>query len=287
MDQASVGDTITHTGDKGAPAPLVGYRDPQPVVWCGLFPIDSDDVGSLRKALEKLQLTDSSLAFEPDKSPAMGSGFRCGFLGLLHATTIRERLENDFDLDLIVSTPSVTYRIRPEGETEWQSVSNPTAIPQGRVSIQEPYAKVEIVCSSNHIGAIMDAAQRRRGEFIDETYIGADRARLSYFVPLAELITDFYDVVKSLSSGYATMDYQVCDMRENSLVKMDVLVAGEKVDGLSVVVHRDFAQKRGSKLVSALKDQIPPQLFKVAVQAAVGGRVIAAEHIKPKRKGIL
>lgn len=264
---------------------MPSYCDPQPVVWCGLFPADPEDIGSLRKALEKLQLTDTSLVFESDKSPAMGSGFRCGFLGLLHAATIQERLEKDFDLDLIASAPSVTYRFRLDGKTDWQVVSNPAVVPSGKVTIQEPYAKVDVLCSAAHVGPIMDVTQKRRGEFMDEAYVGQDRVRLSYSMPLSEVVTDYYDVVKSLSSGYATMDYQLCGMKENPLARMDILVAGERVDGLCVIVHREQAYKKASYLVSALKARIPPQLFKVAIQACIGGKIIASEHIKPQRKG--
>jgi translation elongation factor EF-4 len=268
LGDAPVGDTITHSGATCAESPLPGYQEPKPVVWCGLFPVNPAEFSSLRNALEKLQLTDASLVFEPDQSAAMGTGFRCGFLGLLHAATIQERLERDFDIDLIASAPSVSYEILVDGASEWSSLSNPSSVPVlKKVRLREPYASVDILT--------------------DEMYLGPKRVRLSYSIPLAELVTNFYDAVKSRSRGYATMDYRVEDkMRENPLSRMDILVAGEPVEGLATIVHRDFAYKRASALVVRLKECIPPQLFKISIQARLGAKFIASEHINPMRKGM-
>jgi elongation factor 4 len=288
LGDAPVGDTITHSGATCAESPLPGYQEPKPVVWCGLFPVNPAEFSSLRNALEKLQLTDASLVFEPDQSAAMGTGFRCGFLGLLHAATIQERLERDFDIDLIASAPSVSYEILVDGASEWSSLSNPSSVPVlKKVRLREPYASVDILTDEMYLGALMELAQSRRGEIVDQAYIGPKRVRLSYSIPLAELVTNFYDAVKSRSRGYATMDYRVEDkMRENPLSRMDILVAGEPVEGLATIVHRDFAYKRASALVVRLKECIPPQLFKISIQARLGAKFIASEHINPMRKGM-
>eukprot|EP00178_Gracilaria_changii_P023426 TRINITY_DN708_c1_g1_i2.p1 TRINITY_DN708_c1_g1~~TRINITY_DN708_c1_g1_i2.p1 ORF type:complete len:618 (-),score=87.53 TRINITY_DN708_c1_g1_i2:2447-4300(-) len=280
-----LGDTLTHCGPEGAETALPGYKPAKSVVFCGLFPSDSGDIHSLREALEKLQLQDGSIVFEPDTSSAMGTGFRCGFLGLLHMAVTQERLETEFGLDIIASTPSVSYMIQPQGSEEWELISNPAAIPSGHVRIMEPYAEVEIICDQDHVGALMDLAQSRRGELKDHRYIGPDRVKLLYSLPLAELVTDFHDVLKSRSAGFASMNYEMGGMRQNRLKRMDIHVAGEPVDGLSSVVHDDKAYSHGRWMVEKLKDVIPRQMFKVSIQAVVGGKILASQHINPYRKG--
>ncbi|KAI0566746.1 Translation elongation factor 4 [Gracilaria domingensis] len=279
-----LGDTLTHCGTAAAEAALPGYEPTRPVVFCGLFPSDSCDIHSLRVALQKLQLQDGSIVFEPDTSAAMGTGFRCGFLGLLHMSVTQERLETEFGLDLIASTPSVSYSIQPQGSEEWKLISNPSAIPSGHVKIMEPYAKVEIICSHDHIGPLMDLAQSRRGELRDQRYVGLDRVKLVYSVPLAELVTDFHDVLKSRSAGFASMNYEMEGMKPNKLKRMDIHVAGQPVDGLSSVVHEEKAYSQGRWMVEKLKDVIPRQMFKVNIQAVVGGKILASQHINPYRK---
>jgi small GTP-binding protein len=287
LGDAPVGDTITHAGAMAASEPLPGYQEPKPVVWCGLFPVNPAECTALRNALEKLQLTDASLVFDPDQSAAMGTGFRCGYLGLLHAATIQERLERDFGIELIASAPSVSYEISVDGQSDWTPISNPSKVPvMIKTRIRESYAAVDVLTNEEHVGALMELAQSRRGEIVDQAYIGQKRVRLSYTIPLAELVTDFYDAVKSRSRGYATIDYRVLDeLRENPLARMDILIAGEPVEGLATVVHRDFAYKRAAALVLRLKECIPPQLFKISIQARLGGKFIASEHISPLRKG--
>jgi GTP-binding protein LepA len=289
IGDAPVGDTITHASGGAAPAAqaLPGYVESKPVVWCGLFPIDPSQFPALRSALEKLQLTDASLQFEADQSAAMGTGFRCGFLGLLHASTIQERLEEDYGLSLIASAPSVSYKVLGDGEKKWKLMSNPAAIPDGKVKIQEPYATVTLLCQPRHVGALMELTQSgRRGELLGEEYLGVDRVRLSYSMPLSELVADYHDAIKSVSKGFATMDYSIAGFRENSLARMDILVASERVDGLTTIVHRDAAQKQAAVIVRTLKNRIPPQLFKIAIQAVIGGKIVASEHITPMRKDV-
>lgn len=226
-----VGETVTHAGVAAAQAALPGYSEMKPVVFCGMFPTSAADFPSLRDALEKLQLQDSSLIFEPDNSAALGSGFRVGFLGMLHMSVTHERLEREFGLELISSAPSVAYNVRTSEADEWRAISNPSMIPDGAVKIQEPYAAVDIICGEEFVGALMELAQKRRGEIQDQQYVGQTKVKLSYLMPLAELVTDFHDGVKSRSRGYASLDYNVVDMRQNALQRMDVVVAGSVVDG--------------------------------------------------------
>ncbi|KAI0559788.1 Translation elongation factor 4 [Gracilaria domingensis] len=221
----------THCGTAAAEAALPGYEPTRPVVFCGLFPSDSGDIHSLRVTLQKLQLQVGSIVFERDTSTVMGTGFRCGFLGLLHMSVTQERLETEFGLDLIASTPSVSYSIQPQGLEEWKLISNPFAIPSGHVKIMAPYAKVEIICSHDHIGPLMDLAHSRRGELRDQSFVGLDRVKLVYSVPLAELVTYFHDVLKSRSAGFASMNYEMEGMKPNKLKRMDIHVAGQPVDG--------------------------------------------------------
>ena len=282
-----VGDTITLV-DRPAAEPLPGYRPVKPMVFTGLYPVEPGDYERLREALEKLQLNDAALVFEPETSEALGFGFRCGFLGLLHMEIVQERLEREYDLDLITTAPSVVYRVRLRGGEEVE-VQNPAHLPpRDRIeAFLEPYVRASIFTPREHVGAIMELCQDRRGEFVNMEYLDERRVRLEYLMPLAEIMFDFFDQMKSRSKGYATLDYQLEGYRESDLVRLDILVAGEPVDALSVIVHRDKAYARGRALVERLKELIPRQLFEVPIQAAVGSRVIARETIRALKKNVL
>jgi GTP-binding protein LepA len=284
---ARVGDTIT-TAEHGATAPLPGYRQVKPMVFAGLFPTDSDQFGDLKEALEKLQLNDAALSFEPENSAALGFGFRCGFLGLLHLEIVQERLEREFELELITTAPTVEYEVRLKRGGVIK-VDNPALMPDPTAieSIAEPYVKLSIIVPSAHVGAMMELCQDRRGMFKKLEHRAGDRIVLEYEIPLGEIIHDFYDQLKSRSKGYASMDYEMIGFRDGDLVKLDVLVAAEPVDALSLITHRTKAQIQGRKLVEKLKSIIPRQLYEVPIQAAIGGKVIARETVAAMRKDVL
>jgi GTP-binding protein LepA len=284
---ARVGDTITQAS---APAsePLPGYTEAKPMVFCGLFPTDADQYPDLREALDKLRLSDAALQYEPETSSAMGFGFRCGFLGLLHMEIVQERLEREYDLDLIVTAPSVIYKVNLL-DGSLQMVDNPAVLPdpQKRESIEEPYVKLEIYTPNTYNGALMELCQERRGEFIDMKYITPERVALHYEMPLAEVVTDFFDQMKSRTKGYASMEYHLIGYRRNDLVRLDVLINAERADPLTTIVHRNKAYAVGKGLVEKLKELIPRQQFKIPIQAAIGSRVIASESISAMRKDVL
>ncbi|MEB3312097.1 MAG: translation elongation factor 4 [Snowella sp.] len=284
---ARVGDTIT-SAEKPAKEPLPGYTEADPMVFCGLFPIDADQYPDLRDALEKLKLNDAALSYEPETSSAMGFGFRCGFLGLLHMEIVQERLEREYNLDLITTAPSVVYRVTTTDE-EIIEVDNPSLLPpvQKRLKLEEPYIKVEMITPETYVGTLMELCQNRRGVFVDMKYFTQSRTALIYELPLAEVVTDFFDQLKSRSRGYASMEYQLIGYRENHLVKLDILVNGDPVDALAMIVHRDKAYYVGRALTEKLKELIPRHQFKVPIQAAIGSKVIASEHIPALRKDVL
>jgi len=284
---ARVGDTIT-TAEGGAAAPLPGYRSVKPMVFAGLFPSNSDRFADLKEALEKLQLNDAALSFEPENSAALGFGFRCGFLGLLHLEIVQERLEREFEIDLITTAPTVEYEVllKRGGVIP---VDNPALLPDPTAieSISEPFVKLSIIAPSTYVGPMMELCQERRGAFKKLEHRPGDRVVLEYEIPLGEIIHDFYDQLKSRSKGYASMDYEMIGFREGDLVKLDVLVAAEPVDALSLITHRSKAQSQGRRLTEKLKTIIPRQLFEVPLQAAIGGKVIARETIPAMRKDVL
>ena len=286
VEDAAVGDTITRA-DKPATSALPGYRPVKPMVFCGLFPRDSGDFMTLREAIERLTLNDSALSYEAEKSTALGLGFRCGFLGLLHMDIVKERLEREYNLSLIVSAPSVAYRVHlVTGETI--EVDNPSLMPpeNERLAIEEPYVDASILMPAEYLGPVMELCQEKRGEIRDTQYLDSGRVSLSYHLPLAEIIYDFFDLLKSRTRGYATLDYEINGYRKSDLVLMDILINAEKVDALSFIIHRDKAYQRGREMVEKLKDIIPRQMFDVPVQAAVGNKVIARETIKALRKNV-
>jgi GTP-binding protein LepA len=285
VSRLQVGDTLT-AASKPAGEPLPGYRAVKPMVFAGLYPSDSDDYPELRDALDKLKLNDAALFYEPETSQALGFGFRCGFLGLLHMEIVRERLEREFDLDLLVTAPNVAYRVEtPTGE--WLEVHNPADMPRELERVEEPYIKASVIVPKDYVGPVMELCNDRRGRFDHMEYLSEDRVLLLYELPLAEVVLDFYDQLKSRTRGYASFDYDIIGFREGKLVRVDVLVAGEPVDALSLVAHRDAAYGRGKNLVERLRDEIPRQLFDVPIQAAIGARVIARETVKAKRKDVL
>jgi GTP-binding protein LepA len=281
-----VGDTLT-LARRPAVEPLAGYREVKPMVFCGLFPLDADDYPDLRDALEKLSLNDASLQWEPETSQALGFGFRCGFLGLLHMDIVRERLEREYDLELLATTPNVEYQLTTTGGDEL-SVRSPVELPPPTniESITEPYVRCTILVPADGVGAVMQLCQERRGQYVTMTPI-EQRQQIVYDLPLAEIVTDFYDQLKSRTRGYASLDYELAGYRESPLVKLDILLAGDPVDALSMIVHKDLAYGRGKALVERLRETIPRQLFDVPIQAAVGGRIIARETIKARRKDVL
>ncbi len=287
VEDARVGDTIT-LAQNPAQTPLPGYTEANPMVFCGLFPTDADQFEDLREALQRLKLNDASLSYEPETSSAMGFGFRCGFLGLLHMEIVQERLEREYDLDLITTAPSVVYLVtKINGEKVY--VDNPSLLPgpQEREKIEEPYVRVEMITPETYVGALMELCQTRRGEFTDMKYLTPERTTLVYELPLAEVVTDFFDQMKSRSRGYASMEYHVIGYRENPLVRMDILIKNDLVDALAMIVHRDKAYVMGRALVEKLKELIPRHQFKVPLQASIGSRVIASENIPALRKDVL
>ena len=284
---ARVGDTITLV-DRPAEDALPGYAEAKPMVFCGLFPTDADQYPDLRDALDKLQLSDAALKYEPETSSAMGFGFRCGFLGLLHMEIVQERLEREYDLDLIVTAPSVIYKVKMiDGEI--MMIDNPATLPdpQKRETIEEPYVRMEIYAPNEYNGTLMGLCQDRRGDFIDMKYITTDRVTLIYEIPLAEVVTDFFDQMKSRTKGYASMEYHLIGYRENDLVRLDVLINSERADPLTTIVHKDNAYGVGKGLVEKLKELIPKQQFKIPLQASIGSRIIASEGISALRKDVL
>ncbi|MDP9366522.1 MAG: translation elongation factor 4 [Chloroflexota bacterium] len=287
VKDCQVGDTITLAASP-ATEPLPGYRPAKPMVFAGLYPSDSEDYPLLRDALERLQLNDASLTYQPESSAALGFGFRCGFLGLLHMEIIQERLEREYDLDLLATAPSVEYEVaRPGGRVE--RIDNPSDMPSpGEIEeIREPWVNISIIVPSRFIGAVMELVTTRRGLYKELTYLDEDRVQLTFDMPLAELIVDFYDQLKSRTQGYASLDYAFADLRAADLVKLDVLVNGAPVDALSLITHRDDAFPRGRELVQTLRGLIPRQMFDVPVQASIGSRVIARETIRALRKNVL
>jgi len=285
VSRLRVGDTIT-SEVRSAAEPLPGYKDVKPMVFAGLFPTDSDDYPELRDALEKLKLNDAALFYEPETSQALGFGFRCGFLGLLHMEIVRERLERESDLDLLVTAPNVAYRVKPP-DGEWREVHTPADMPNEVEEVEEPYIKASIIVPKEHVGAVMELNNDRRGRFDHLEYLSEERVHLTYELPLAEIVLDYYDQLKSRTRGYASFDYDVIGFRPGKLVRVDVLVAGEPVDALSLIIHRDSAYDRGRALVERLREEIPRQHFDVAIQAAIGARVIARETVKARRKDVL
>ncbi|PIA27210.1 hypothetical protein AQUCO_08200019v1 [Aquilegia coerulea] len=284
---ARVGDTITQYGKKAANS-LPGYKEATPMVFCGLFPVDADQFPELRDALEKLQLNDAALKFEPETSSAMGFGFRCGFLGLLHMEIVQERLEREYNLNLITTAPSVVYRVNClNGDSV--ECSNPSALPDPgkRKSLEEPYVKIELLTPKEYIGSLMELTQDRRGEFKEMKYVTENRASIIYELPLAEMVGDFFDQLKSRSKGYASMEYSFVGYRESELVKLDILINGERVDPLATIVHKDKAYAVGRALTQKLKELIPRQMFKVPIQASIGAKVIASEALSAIRKDVL
>ena len=285
VSRLRVGDTLTSLGTPAA-GPLPGYKDVKPMVFSGLFPTDSDAYPDLRDALERLKLNDAALIYEPETSQALGFGFRCGFLGLLHMEIVRERLEREFDLDLLVTAPNVAYRVVTIGGEELE-VHNPSEMPDDIERVEEPYIRASVIVPKEYVGSVMELCTERRGSFDHMEYLSEQRVVLIYELPLAEVVVDFYDQLKSRTRGYASFDYDVIDFREGELVKLDVLIAGEPVDALSLIIHRDSAYGRGRALVDRLRAEIPRQMFDVPVQAAIGARVIARKTIKAKRKDVL
>ncbi|WP_132991724.1 translation elongation factor 4 [Gordonia zhaorongruii] len=284
--QSKVGDTVTFARN-GAQEPLTGYREPRPMVYSGLYPVDGSDYPVLREALEKLQLNDAALTFEPETSVALGFGFRCGFLGLLHMEITRERLEREFNLNLISTAPNVVYGVTMEDGSE-QVVTNPSDWPTGKTrSVHEPIVKMTVIAPSEFIGAIMELCQARRGDLGGMDYLSESRVELRYTLPLAEIIFDFFDALKSRTRGYASLDYEEVGEQEADLVKVDILLQGEAVDAFSAIVHKDAAYGYGNKMTNKLKELIPRQQFEVPIQAAVGSKIIARENIRAIRKDVL
>jgi GTP-binding protein LepA len=285
VSRLRVGDTLT-AARGGADGPLPGYKDVKPTVFAGLYPTDSDDYPELRDALEKLKLNDASLSYDPETSQALGFGFRCGFLGLLHMDIVRERLEREFDLDLLVTAPNVAYRILTKAGQEVE-VHSPADMPRDAERVDEPYIRATTIVPKDYVGTVMELNNDRRGRFHHMEYLSEQRVLLAYDLPLAEVVYDYYDQLKSRTKGYASFDYDVLGFQEGELVRLDVLLAGEPVDALSLVVHRSAAYARGKALVERLREEIPRQLFDVPVQAAIGSRIVARETIKAKRKDVL
>ena len=287
VQDTRVGDTVTLADNPAAEA-LPGYRKMNPMVYCGLYPIDTSRYNDLREALEKLQLNDAALQFEPETSQALGFGYRCGFLGLLHMDVVQERLEREFNLELITTAPSVIYHVnKTDGTTV--VVDNPAEFPEPVTieSVEEPYVKAQIMVPNDYVGAVMELSQRKRGEFITMDYLDDYRVNVVYEIPLSEIVFDFFDKLKSSTKGYASLDYEMAGYRTSRLVKMDILLNAEKVDALSFIVHRDFAFERGKAIVEKLKKLIPRQQFEVPVQAAIGQKIVARSDIKALRKNVL
>ncbi len=285
VSRLRVGDTLT-AQDQPAAEPLPGYKDVKPTVFAGLFPTDGEDYPALRDALEKLRLNDASLFYEPETSQALGFGFRCGFLGLLHMEIVRERLEREFDLDLLVTAPNVAYRVLTKTGAEVE-VHNPADMPREVELVEEPYIRATTIVPKDYVGAVMELNNDRRGRFHHMEYLSEERVLLSYDLPLAEIVYDYYDQLKSRTKGYASFDYDIVGFEPGELVRLDVLLAGDPVDALSLIVHKDAAYPRGRALVDRLRQEIPRQMFDVPVQAAIGARIVARETIKAKRKDVL
>ncbi len=287
VKECQVGDTIT-LAENSATEPLPGYRPAMPMVYAGLYPTDSEDFPILRDALERLQLNDASLTYEPESSLALGFGFRCGFLGLLHMEIIQERLEREYDLDLLATAPSVEYEVHLRGDKKLR-IDNPSELPNpGEIeAILEPWMHLTIIAPARFVGAIMDLTASKRGLFDEMIYLDEDRVQLKYDIPLGELIVEFYDQLKSRTQGYASLDYTLAEMRRADLVKLDVLVNGQAVDALSIISHRDDAYYKGRELVSVLRGLIPRQMFDVPIQASIGSRIVARETVKAMRKNVL
>lgn len=287
VQDTRVGDTVTLADNPAAEA-LPGYRKMNPMVYCGLYPIDTSRYNDLREALEKLQLNDAALQFEPETSQALGFGFRCGFLGLLHMDVVQERLEREFNLELITTAPSVIYHVnKTDGTTA--KVDNPADFPEPVTiqDVEEPFVKAQIMVPNDFVGAVMELSQRKRGEFITMDYLDDYRVNVVYNIPLSEIVFDFFDKLKSSTKGYASLDYEMSGYQKSKLVKMDILLNGEKVDALSFIVHRDFAYERGKAIVEKLKKLIPRQQFEVPIQAAIGQKIVARSDIKALRKNVL
>jgi len=282
-----VGDTLTAL-DRPATEPLEGYREVRSMVFCGLFPIDTDRFEDLRDALEKLALNDAALSWEPETSEALGFGFRCGFLGLLHMEIVRERLEREYGLDLLATTPNVRYEVHLANGEEVE-VRSPTELPDpGAIeTIEEPYIRATIICPSEQVGAVMELCQQRRGTHVDMHYLSPVRVQIRYDMPLAEIVLDFFDLLKSSTKGYASLDYEPIGYEPAELVRVDILLHGEPVDAFSSVVHREKAAQYGRQMVERLRELIPRQLFDVAIQASIGSRIVARETVKAKRKDVL
>ncbi|NJN73358.1 MAG: elongation factor 4, partial [Limnothrix sp. RL_2_0] len=282
-----VGDTLTSATNKAEEA-LPGYTEAKPMVFCGLFTTDADQYPDLRDALDKLKLNDASLSFEPETSTAMGFGFRCGFLGLLHLEIVQERLEREYNLDLITTAPSVVYRVTTT-DGNVQEIDNPSQLPdpQHRQMIEEPYIKVDVITPEEFVGTIMDLCQTRRGIFKDMKYFTESRTNIIYELPLAEVVTDFFDQLKSRTRGYASMEYTLIGYRKGELVRLDLMVNKDPVDSLAMIVHRDKAYNIGRAMAEKLKELIPRHQFKIPIQAAIGAKIIASEHIPALRKDVL
>ena len=287
VQDTRVGDTVTLANNPAKEA-LAGYRKLNPMVFCGLYPIETSKYNDLREALEKLQLNDAALQFEPETSQALGFGFRCGFLGLLHMDVVQERLEREFNLDLITTAPSVIYHVNKTDGTQI-IVDNPADFPDPVTiqSVEEPYVKAQIMVPNDYVGAVMELSQRKRGEFVTMDYLDDYRVNVIYEIPLSEIVYDFFDKLKSSTKGYASFDYELSDYRESKLVKMDILLNSERVDALSFIVHKEFAQERGRVIVEKLKALIPRQQFEVPIQAAIGQKIVARSDIKALRKNVL
>jgi GTP-binding protein LepA len=286
VGEAKVGETVTDAARRADALP--GYREPKPMVFCGLYPVEGDEYADLRDALEKLRLNDSSFSYEPETSGALGFGFRCGFLGLLHMEIVRERLEREYDLSLVASSPNVEYRLKKiDGSVE--IVDNPSSMPSPAEieAIEEPYVRTTILTPSEYVGTLMELSQQRRGELEKMEYLSEDRVEIVYVLPLAEIVLDFFDQMKSRTRGYASLDYEPVGYRVSNLAKVDVLLNATPVDAFSAIVHRDKAYEYGRKMTSKLRELIPRQLFDVPIQAAIGGRIIARETVKAKRKDVL
>ena len=287
IQDVHVGDTVTHV-ENGATEPLSGYRKMNPMVYCGLYPTDNSKYNDLRDALEKLQLNDSSLTFEAESSKALGFGFRLGFLGLLHMEVIQERLEREYNLNLIATAPSVVYHVYKTDGT-MITIDNPSMMPDQTLvhHIEEPYVKASIMVPNEYIGAIMELSQNKRGIYKDMIYIDSNRNQLIYEMPLSEVIFEYFDKLKSVSKGYASLDYELIGYKQSNLVKMDILINGDVVDALSIIVHRDFAYNRGQAITSKLKELLPKQQFEIPIQAAINNKIIARTNIKSLRKNVL
>lgn len=287
VQDTRVGDTVTLADNPAAEA-LPGYRKMNPMVYCGLYPIDTSRYNDLREALEKLQLNDAALQFEPETSQALGFGFRCGFLGLLHMDVVQERLEREFNLELITTAPSVIYHVN-KTDGSMTVVDNPADFPEPVTiqDVEEPFVKAQIMVPNDYVGAVMELSQRKRGEFITMDYLDDYRVNVVYNIPLSEIVFDFFDKLKSSTKGYASLDYDMSGYQKSKLVKMDILLNGEKVDALSFIVHRDFAYERGKAIVEKLKKLIPRQQFEVPIQAAIGQKIVARSDIKALRKNVL